>query len=48
MKMLLTGECCINNIFSIVDPTSFAEGNFESEVVKALQCCPVKLPRITD
>lgn len=38
MKMLLTGECSKNNIFSIVDPTSFAEEDFEAEVVKALTC----------
>lgn len=38
MKMLLTGECCVGNIFSVVDPTSFAEGDFEAEVVRALTC----------
>jgi hypothetical protein len=38
MKVLLTGECCISNIFSIVDPTSFSESAFEAEVVKALTC----------
>lgn len=38
MKMLLAGECSRKNIFSIVDPTSFVEGAFEAEVVKALTC----------
>ena len=38
MKMLLTGDCVIDNVFSIVDPTSFIEGAFEAEVAKALTC----------
>ena len=38
MKMLLTGKCCSDNIFSIVDPTLFREDAFELEVLKALTC----------
>lgn len=38
MKMLLTGECHPDNIFQLVDPTQFIEGDFEAEVVKALNC----------
>lgn len=38
MKMLLTGECHNDNIFQLVDPTGFLEGDFEAEVVKALTC----------
>lgn len=38
MKMLLTGECHPDNIFQLVDPTQFMEGDFEAEVVKALTC----------
>ena len=38
MNMLLTGECCSDNIFSLMDPTSFSEGAFEAEVVRALTC----------
>lgn len=38
MKKLFTGECHPDNIFQLVDPTQFVEGDFEAEVVKAL-CC---------
>lgn len=38
MKKLLTGECHPDNIFQLVDPTQFVEGDFEAEVVKALSC----------
>lgn len=38
MKKLLTGECHPDNIFHLVDPTQFLEGDFEAEVVKALSC----------
>lgn len=38
MKTLLTGECHIDNIFHLIDPTSFVEIDFEAEVVKALSC----------
>ena len=38
MKMLMTGECAEDNIFQLVDPTAFAEIDFEAEVVKALTC----------
>lgn len=38
MRKLLTGECHPDNIFQLVDPTQFLEGDFEAEVVKALSC----------
>lgn len=38
MKTLLTGECHIDNIFHLIDPTEFVEVDFEAEVVKALSC----------
>lgn len=38
MKRLLTGECHPDNIFHLLDPTQFVEGDFEAEVVKALTC----------
>lgn len=38
MKMLLTGECHADNVFQLLDPTHFLEGDFEAEVVKALTC----------
>lgn len=38
MRMLLTGECHPDNIFRLVDPTTYVEGDFEAEVVKALSC----------
>lgn len=38
MRKLLTGDCHPDNIFEIVDPTQFVEGDFEAEVVKALSC----------
>lgn len=38
MKTLLTGNCDPQNIFTLVDPTKFSEGEFEVEVHKALQC----------
>lgn len=38
MRKLLAGECHPDNIFHLVDPTMFVEGDFEAEVVKALSC----------
>lgn len=38
MRKLLTGNCHPDNIFQLVDPTQFVEGDFEAEVVKALTC----------
>lgn len=38
MKKLLTGDCHDDNIFHLVDPTTFVEIDFEAEVVKALTC----------
>ena len=38
MRKLLTGECHPDNIFQLVDPTTYVEGDFEAEVVKALSC----------
>ena len=38
MRRLLTGDCHEDNIFNLVDPTSFLEIDFEAEVVKALSC----------
>lgn len=38
MKKLVTGECNVDNVFHLVDPTSFKEIDFEAEVVKAVAC----------
>jgi hypothetical protein len=38
MKTLVSGDCNPQNIFSLVDPTKFSEGEFEAEVHRALQC----------
>lgn len=38
MKTLLTGPCHRDNIFTLVDPTSFSEAEFEAEVHRALHC----------
>lgn len=38
MRKVLAGECHQDNIFHLVDPTQFFEGDFEAEVVKALTC----------
>lgn len=38
MRKFLTGDCRPENVFQLVDPTAFAEIDFEAEVVKAL-CC---------
>ncbi len=38
MKKLMTGECHEDNIFHLIDPTQFVEGDFEAEVIKALTC----------
>jgi hypothetical protein len=38
MRKLLTGECHPDNIFHLVDPTQYIEGDFEAEVVIALTC----------
>ena len=38
MKKLLTGECNEDNIFLLVDPTTFVEIDFEAEAIKALSC----------
>ncbi len=38
MKKLMSGACHQDDIFHLVDPTQFVEGEFEVEVVKALTC----------
>lgn len=38
MRKLLAGDCHPDNIFQLVDPTQFYEGDFEAEVTKALSC----------
>jgi hypothetical protein len=38
MRKLLVGECAVDNIYRLVDPTKFFEIDFEAEVVKALNC----------
>ncbi len=38
MKRLLTGDCCDDNVYHLVDPTLFIEADFEAEVVKVLSC----------
>jgi hypothetical protein len=38
MKRLAIGECNDDDIFNLVDPTSFVEVSFEAEVVKAFTC----------
>lgn len=38
MKKILAGDCHDDNVFTIVDPTAFAEIDFEAEVLKALTC----------
>jgi hypothetical protein len=38
MRRLLVGDCSANNVFELVNPTEFYEIDFESEVVKALNC----------
>lgn len=38
MRKLLTGECHPDNIYHLVDPTTYIEADFEAEVVKALTC----------
>ena len=38
MKRLLIGDCHPDNLFQLVDPTQYLEGDFEAEVVKALTC----------
>jgi hypothetical protein len=38
MKKLVAGECNEDNIFHLVDPTAFAEIDFEAEVVQSLNC----------
>ncbi|WP_213956737.1 MULTISPECIES: hypothetical protein [unclassified Variovorax] len=38
MKRLFIGECQEDNIFELVDPTSFLEIDFEAQVIKALTC----------
>lgn len=38
MRRLVIGDCHPDNIYDLVDPTRFLEGDFEAEVVKALSC----------
>jgi hypothetical protein len=38
MRKLLSGDCHDDNIFYLIDPTTFVEIDFEAEVVKALTC----------
>jgi hypothetical protein len=38
VKKLVAGDCHDDNIFQLIDPTAFLEGDFEAEVVKALTC----------
>lgn len=38
MRKLLVGDCHDGNIFSLVDPATFLETDFEAEVVRALTC----------
>jgi hypothetical protein len=38
VKKLLTGECRVENVFHLQDPTGYLEGDFEAEVVMALSC----------
>jgi hypothetical protein len=38
MRKLVTGECNDQNVFHLVDPTTFVEVDFEAEVVKAFTC----------
>lgn len=38
MKRLVAGACSSENVFELVDPTSFTEDEFEVEVARAL-CC---------
>ena len=32
MRKLLTGECHPDNIFQLVDPTTYVEGDFERDI----------------
>jgi hypothetical protein len=38
LRTFLAGDCHIDNIFKLVDPTRFSEIEFEAEVHKALNC----------
>lgn len=38
MKRLLAGDCNEDNIFQLLNPTTFREIDFEAEAVKALTC----------
>lgn len=38
MRTILTGECHVDNMFTLIDPTSFSEVEFEAEVHKAIRC----------
>lgn len=38
MRRLVTGACFPNNLFQVVDPTTFLESDFEAEVVQAISC----------
>lgn len=38
MRRLLLGDCDQDSVLHQVDPTSFVEGDFEAEVIKALNC----------
>ena len=38
MKKFVAGQCETGNIFTLVDPTSFREIDFEADVARALSC----------
>lgn len=38
MRKFVAGACATNNVFELVDPTSYLETAFEAEVVRALTC----------
>lgn len=38
MKTFISGECTTDKIFTLIDPTSFSEAEFEGHVQAALRC----------
>lgn len=38
MRIFVAGQCKTENLFHVVDPTTFSEVEFEAEVVAALRC----------
>ena len=38
MRIFATGSCEAANVFTLVDPTSFSEAEFETHAIAALQC----------